>query len=126
MTAEQYAALLAITPDQRPATAAGLADYVAGWLAGDTVKLRVFSSAVPDSDEGRAVVGTVRAVAPPPDAQALTGGLPSRSADFMASFRASVPIAILIVVLVTGIVLFVTFGSVFLPIKAVQPQALAA
>ncbi len=119
LTAAQYAALLAIPPDERPATAAGLADYVSGWLGGDTVKLRVFSSAVPDSDQGRALVGSVRAVASPPGTEALTGGLPSRSADFMASFRGSVPIAILIVVLVTGIVLFLTFGSVFLPIKAV-------
>jgi RND superfamily putative drug exporter len=37
----------------------------------------------------------------------------------MTSFRASVPIAVLIVVLVTTAVLFLTFGSVFLPIKAV-------
>jgi Predicted drug exporters of the RND superfamily len=37
----------------------------------------------------------------------------------MTSFDASVPIAILIVVLVTGVVLFLTFGSVFLPVKAV-------
>jgi RND superfamily putative drug exporter len=37
----------------------------------------------------------------------------------MTSFRSSVPIAILIVVLVTGGVLFLTFGSVFLPVKAV-------
>ena len=120
LTAADYAALLALPPAQRPApAAAGLADYIGGWLARDTVKLRVFSSAVPDSDQGRALVGAVRGVDPPPGAQAVTGGLPSRSADFMASFRASVPIAILIVVLVTGVVLFLTFGSVFLPIKAV-------
>ena len=37
----------------------------------------------------------------------------------MASFRASVPWAVLIVVAVTGAVLFLTFGSVFLPLKAV-------
>ena len=119
VTGEQYTPLLALPPDQRPAGSAGLADYIAGWLAGDTIKLRVFSSATPDSDEGRALVGRVRVVEPPPGSDALTGGLPSRSADFMDSFRASVPIAILIVVLVTGVVLFLTFGSVFLPVKAV-------
>jgi RND superfamily putative drug exporter len=37
----------------------------------------------------------------------------------MASFYGSVPVAILIVVAVTGAVLFLTFGSVFLPLKAV-------
>jgi uncharacterized membrane protein YdfJ with MMPL/SSD domain len=119
--ADQYHALLAMTPDQRASVpgAAGLSDYISGWLARDTIKLRVFSSAVPDSEDGRALVGEVRNVAPPAGTQALTAGLPSRSADFMASFRASVPIAILIVVVVTGGVLFLTFGSVFLPLKAV-------
>jgi RND superfamily putative drug exporter len=37
----------------------------------------------------------------------------------MASFTGSVPVALLIVVAVTGAVLFLTFGSVFLPLKAV-------
>jgi uncharacterized membrane protein YdfJ with MMPL/SSD domain len=120
LDAASYAALLATPPDQRPeASRAALANYIAGWLARDTVKVRVFSSAVPDSDEGRALVGKVRAVAPPPGADVLTGGLPSRSADFLSSFDASVPIAVLIVVLVTAGVLFITFGSVFLPVKAV-------
>ncbi len=118
--ATTYATLLALPPDQRPqASGSGLADYIAGWLARDTVKVRVFSSAVPDSDQGRALVAKVRDVAAPPGARVLTGGLPSRSADFMASFDASVPIAVLIVVLVTGGVLFLTFGSIFLPVKAV-------
>ncbi|TME32564.1 MAG: MMPL family transporter, partial [Chloroflexi bacterium] len=64
-------------------------------------------------------VARVRAVPVPEGSQVLTGGLPSRSADFITSFRSSVPVAILIVVLVTAGVLFLTFGSVFLPIKAV-------
>jgi RND superfamily putative drug exporter len=119
--ADAWPALLATPPDQRPeANRAALTDYIATtWLAGDTAKVRVFSTAVPDSNEGRALVGKVRDVAPPPGAEVLTGGLPSRSADFMTSFDGSVPIAVLIVVLVTSVVLFLTFGSVFLPVKAV-------
>ena len=120
MAADQYALLLALPADQRSeALRAPLGEYIAGWLAGDTAKLRVFSTAIPDSNEGRHLVGLVREVPPPPGAEAMTAGLPSRSADFMTSFRASVPAAILIVVLVTGGVLFLTFGSVFLPVKAV-------
>jgi Predicted drug exporters of the RND superfamily len=120
VTAQPYGALLALPPAQRPEASRGaLGGYIAGWLAKDTVKLRVFSSVVPDSDKGRALVDEVRAVPVPDGAQALTAGLPSRSADFMASFRSAVPGALLIVVLVTGGVLFLTFGSVFLPLKAV-------
>ncbi len=116
VTVEQYLGLLALPSAQRPSA---LNEYVADWLAGDTTKLRVFSSYVPDSEDGRALVDRIRSISPPEGTQLLTGGLPSRSADFMASFRASVPVAILIVVLVTGIVLVLTFGSVLLPVKAV-------
>jgi RND superfamily putative drug exporter len=37
----------------------------------------------------------------------------------MSSFTASVPVAVAIVVAVTGGILFLTFGSIFLPVKAV-------
>jgi RND superfamily putative drug exporter len=116
LSSDNYLALLSMPAAQRPAA---LNEYVADWLAVDTTKLRVFSDYVPDSDDGRALVDKIRAIPSAEGTQVLTGGLPSRSADFMRSFRASVPIAILIVVLVTSIVLFVTFGSVFLPVKAV-------
>jgi RND superfamily putative drug exporter len=117
--AAQYPGLLAASPEQRPAQASGLDTYLKGWIGGDTAKVTVYSGLVPDSDEGRVLVDQVRAVPPPSGTSVLTGGLPSRSADFMASFRSSVPVAILIVVLVTAGVLFLTFGSVFLPVKAV-------
>jgi len=114
-----YDTLLALPASQRPAQAAGLATYLKSFIGGDTTRLQVFSNVVPDSNEGRDLVARVRAIPAPDGTQVLTGGLPSRSADFMTSFRSSVPVAILIVVLVTAIVLFLTFGSVFLPIKAV-------
>jgi len=116
VSAADYLGLLAAPASQRPAA---LNEYVSDWLAVDTTKLRVFSKYIPDSDDGRALVDKIRAIPPPEGTEVLTGGLPSRSADFMRSFRASVPIAILIVVLVTSVVLFLTFGSVFLPVKAV-------
>ena len=119
MDAAQYAQLLAAPPDQRPAAAAGVTAYLKDLIAQDTTKVTVFSKLLPDSDAGRALVADIRAIQPPTGAQVLTGGLPSRSEDFMVSFWHSVPIAILIVVLVTGGVLFLTFGSIFLPVKAV-------
>ena len=121
MDPEQYAQLLSLPLHQwPPSVPAALKTSVEGWVAGDTARVRVFSDLLPDSDAGRALVEEVRAVAPPAgDATVLTGGLPSRSADFMASFRSSVPWAVLIVVAVTGAVLFLTFGSIFLPLKAV-------
>ena len=115
----QYLALLALPPERRPSEAAGVAGWIETQLAGDTARLRVFTDLLPDSAAGRELVEEVRDVPAPEGASVLTGGLPSRSADFMTSFYGSVPVAILIVVAVTGAVLFLTFGSVFLPFKAV-------
>jgi RND superfamily putative drug exporter len=116
---DQYRQLLALDPAQRPPEAAGVSEWVESRLAGDTAKVRVFSDILPDSDAGRDLVADLRELPPPDGASVLTGGLPSRSADFLESFNESVPVAVLIVVAVTGVVLFLTFGSVFLPIKAV-------
>jgi uncharacterized membrane protein YdfJ with MMPL/SSD domain len=119
LSGQQYAQLLALPPGQRPATASTLAGYLKDLISRDTTVVTVYSKLLPDSDAGRALVAGIRAAAPPAGAQVLTGGLPSRSEDFMVSFWNAVPLAILIVVLVTGGVLFLTFGSIFLPVKAV-------
>ncbi len=120
LPADQYSALLALPPDERPPEVQESLDlYLADWLAGDTTRINVRSQLLPDSDAGRALVDDVREVETPPDSTALTAGLPSRSRDFMDSFYASVPVAIGIVIAATAGVLFLTFGSVFLPIKAV-------
>ncbi len=126
MDATIYRQLISLPESQRPAEAAGLAAWIEQWVADDVTRLEVFSSAQPDSDDGRAVVDEVRATpAPEGSEEVLTGGLSSRSHDFMASFTASVPWAIAIVMGVTAIVLFLTFGSVLLPIKAVLMSLLS-
>ena len=121
-----YLALAATPEDQRPPEAAGVGIYLDQWIADDVVRVDVFSAALPDSSAGREVVADVRAV-PPPDgfAETFTAGLSSRSADFMASFADSVPYAVAVVVGVTMIVLFLSFGSVLLPIKAVLMSLLS-
>ncbi|HEX2883026.1 MAG TPA: MMPL family transporter [Candidatus Limnocylindria bacterium] len=120
MPADQYAMLLSLPPDERPPEAREALDaYLDDLMVEDTLELTVASSALPDSDAGRGVVDAVRDTETPAGTEALTAGLPSRSLDFIDSFYAAVPIAVLIVVAVTGAVLFLTFGSVFLPVKAV-------
>jgi uncharacterized membrane protein YdfJ with MMPL/SSD domain len=121
-----YLQLISVPAAQRPAEAAGLAPWLDQWVADDLTRIDVFSSALPDSSEGREVVDDIRAL-PVPDvaSDTLTAGLSSRSRDFMASFTGSVPWAVLIVVGVTGAVLFLTFGSVFLPVKAVLMSLLS-
>ncbi|HYI65295.1 MAG TPA: MMPL family transporter [Candidatus Limnocylindrales bacterium] len=121
-----YLQLIALPAEQRPPEAAGITTWIDQWIADDLTRVNVFSTALPDSAEGREVVDRVRAV-PVPDgaADTLTAGLSSRSHDFMASFTHSWPFALAIVVGVTAIVLFLTFGSIFLPIKAVLMSLLS-
>ncbi|MCA1572635.1 MAG: MMPL family transporter [Chloroflexi bacterium] len=121
-----YVQLISLPEEQRPPEAAGIAAWVEQWIAADVARVNVFSQPLPDSSEGRAIVDEIRSI-PAPDgvSDTLTGGLSSRSSDFMASFTRSVPFAVAIVVGVTGGVLFLTFGSVFLPIKAVLMSLLS-
>jgi uncharacterized membrane protein YdfJ with MMPL/SSD domain len=124
--AAAYEQLLTLSASQRPPEAAALGEYIDRWVSGDVARIDIFGDWLPDSPEGRALVDRVRAVEPPDGAaEVLTGGLPSRSRDFMASFAASVPWAVAIVVATTAVVLFLTFGSVFLPLKAVLMSLLS-
>ena len=126
MDAATYLQLASLPDDQRPPEAGGVSAWIEQWIADDVARVDVFSSALPDSADGRAVVEAVRAVpAPVGTNDVLTGGLSSRSTDFIASFAHSVPFAVAIVVGVTGAVLFLTFGSVFLPLKAVLMSLLS-
>ncbi len=121
-----YLALAAMPAAERPPEAGGVTAYLEQWIADDVTRVDIFSSALPDSGPGRELVDAVRAVpAPEGFSGTLSGGLSSRSHDFMASFTRSVPVAVAIVVGVTAAVLFLTFGSVFLPIKAVLMSLLS-
>ncbi|MGH2462226.1 MAG: MMPL family transporter [Candidatus Limnocylindria bacterium] len=116
LSADQYHAILVAPVEAWPP---GLADWVAQTVAGDTARVTIFPSVLADSEEGRGLVAEVRELADPPGSTVGVTGLAARSADFMDSFRASVPVAVAIVIAVTLVVLFLTFGSVFLPVKAV-------
>jgi uncharacterized membrane protein YdfJ with MMPL/SSD domain len=121
-----YRQLITMPEADRPDEASFLGAWLERTVAGDVTRVDVYSSLLPDSRDGRALVDAVRAV-PEPDfaEETLTAGLSSRSRDFMASFAGSVPWAVAIVVAVTGAVLFLTFGSIFLPLKAVLMSLLS-
>jgi len=121
-----YLRLISLPTAQRPPEAAGIGAWIEQWIADDLTRVNVFSSAQPDSTEGRAIVDRIRALPAPEGASdTLTAGLSSRSRDFMASFTHSVPFSLAIVVGVTAIVLFLTFGSILLPLKAVLMSLLS-
>ncbi|MFN2483802.1 MAG: MMPL family transporter [Candidatus Limnocylindria bacterium] len=120
--AAQYELALAAPAGQRPAE---LREYVAEWAAIDTYRLEVFSRLEADSDEGRALVERLRAVRAPDGTERMVTGVAARSQEFLASFDAAIPLAVLIVISVTLVVLFLTFGSLLLPLKAVVMSLLS-
>jgi RND superfamily putative drug exporter len=69
------------------------------------------------SAEGEAVVHAVRAV--PAPAPVLVGGPSAELVDSKASLFAAIPLAAGIIVVVTFVVLFLLFGSLLVPLKAV-------
>ncbi|MHB1526582.1 MAG: MMPL family transporter [Candidatus Dormibacteria bacterium] len=111
-----YLKLLALAPAQRPA---GLNSYIAGNIAGPIAQFEVANSFGPDSRRGAALVQRLRRMAGPPGAQVLVTGGAAPSVDFLNAFAQKIPWAVLLVVAVTMVVLFLTFGSVVLPLKAV-------
>ncbi len=111
-----YLALLRRPPGARPAA---INHYVASNIAGPIARFQVANSFGPDSKAGAQLVRRIRAVPGPPGTVALLTGGAALSVDFINAFARTIPWAVLLVVAVTMVVLFLTFGSVVLPIKAV-------
>ena len=89
----------------------------ARFVAPDATWLSVVPSVEPMSAQGEAVVHDVRAV--PAPAPALVGGPSAELVDSKASLFASIPLAAGIIVVTTFVVLFLLFGSLLVPLKAV-------
>ena len=77
------------------------------------------------SQEARDLVGEVRALPAPPGAEVLVGGRAADLRDLLASLGSILPWMALFVVGVTLVLLFLAFGSVVLPVKAVVMNVLS-
>ncbi|CAM3881594.1 MMPL family transporter [Nocardiopsis rhodophaea] len=82
-------------------------------------------AAEPKSDAARDVVRELRALAPPRGAVTAVGGQTAELIDTLSSVRGDLPVMLGTVVGVTLALLFIAFGSVLLPVKAVLVGALS-
>src|SRR5712691_5518132 len=82
-------------------------------------------SAGPMSSQARSIVGQVRDVAPPAGARVYVGGTTAELVDELSSLGATLPWMALVVVLATFVLLFLAFGSVVLPVKAIVMNVLS-
>ena len=79
----------------------------------------------PMTSQARAIVGQVRETAPPAGARVYVGGATAELADELSSLGSVLPWMALVVVLATFVLLFLAFGSVVLPVKAIAANALS-
>jgi len=92
---------------------------VDAYIAGDKAYIRAVTESSPYTEEARDAVGEVRAIEPPAGMTFLVGGLPAGQKDFISNLYGNAPYAVAFVLGVTYLVLFFTFRSVFIPLKAV-------
>src|SRR5499427_9029534 len=124
----------ALSPAQRAALAGYVTrlDHVPGAIAGqvtgvagDVARVDLRYAANSESAAARALVTQVRAVPPPAGAQVYVGGATAQLVDELASLGHTLPWMALVVVLATFVLLFLAFGSVVLPVKAIVMNALS-
>jgi RND superfamily putative drug exporter len=96
------------------------------YAAGDRTLLRATTEANPYVEEARMVVDRVRTgVEAPEGVSFLVGGLSAGQGDFITNLYGNAPLAVAFVLGVTYAVLFLTFRSVFIPLKAVVVNILS-
>jgi trehalose monomycolate/heme transporter len=125
-------------PVSAPAERAALANYAARLdhvpgvisaqvtgVAGDVARVDLRFAANDESAAARALVAKVRAVPAPPGARVYVGGATAELVDELGSLGATLPWMALLVVVTTFVLLFLAFGSVVLPLKAIVMNALS-
>jgi RND superfamily putative drug exporter len=117
LSAAEVAGLFATPPT--PGIAAQLEQLKARYVSGSSVRLVVHTTANPAQQDGLKVTSTLRAVDPGAGITTQVGGFIAANHDTLASMRERTPIAVAMTLLVSAIVLFLLFGSIVLPIKAV-------
>jgi putative drug exporter of the RND superfamily len=116
MVPEQIAAIYAQPADQRPpAIQALLANYVRG----QTVRLDAVSPLDPASTAGTSLIPVVRSIVPEAGIRTAVGGSAALGHDFLAAQSERIPWAVGMTLVASAVVLFLLFGSVIIPIKAV-------
>lgn len=116
-TLDAYAAELGQLPGATSATVTGQAGAVA--------RVSVTTAADPSSSQAQDLVTAVRGVSPPPGSTVLVGGSAARVLDLLTSLRDGIFPLVAILVAVTSIGLFLAFGSIVLPIKAMLLSVLS-
>ncbi len=117
-----YRRWLALPADRRPPA---VESYVNAFLAGRVTQLQVGNDANANGAAGNRLVVRVRRVRPPAGARTYVTGGAADAVDFTQAFQHTMPLAVVVVMGVTALVLMLTFGSLLLPLQAVAMSLLS-
>src|SRR4051812_14443604 len=92
---------------------------------GDTARVSVAYGGDPLASEARDLVGRLRDVPAPAGGEALVGGQSAAITDLLHSLGTLLPWMAVMVVATTFVVLFLAFGSIVLPVKALVMNVLS-
>ncbi len=116
LPADQLAALYALPDGQRPpAIDAVLERYVRG----STVRLDAISPISPSQPTATDMIPVIRALDPGAGITTEVGGSAAVGHDFLASQSERAPLAVGLTLIASAVILFLLFGSLVIPIKAV-------
>ncbi len=94
-------------------------------VRGPAVRIDLRYAADPSSVTARQLVTAVRAVPAPAGSHVYVGGVTAQLVDELASLGHTLPWMALVICLATFVLLFLAFGSVVLPVKAIGMNALS-
>lgn len=92
--------------------------FAASLAIADATYLSVVPTVEPISDEGEQLVADIRAVDTPAPG-VLVGGPSAELVDSKAGLIGRLPVALGLIAVITFVVLFLSFGSVLMPVKAI-------
>jgi RND superfamily putative drug exporter len=120
LTPDQVAALYAMPAAQRPpGVGAAIEALQKAYVHGATVRFNAISPRDPATPVATGMIPTIRAIQPGDGIATKVGGVAALGHDFLVAQGDRMPWAIALTLFASGFVLFLLFGSVFLPLKAI-------
>ncbi|MFB9234882.1 MMPL family transporter [Plantactinospora siamensis] len=116
--AQRFATEVGAVPGVRQVTPAGARGDVAVFTA-------TLTGSDPLTDAARNTVDGIRALSPPAGTEVLVGGTTARNVDSLDATARQLPWMVLLLAGATFLLMFLAFGSVLLPLKAVLMSALS-
>jgi trehalose monomycolate/heme transporter len=86
---------------------------------GDTTKITITMQPADHTTAAENIVRQVRAIHAPEGFVSLVDGVTAYQLDLLASLRATLPYALLVIIVAVSVLLFLMTGSVLMPIKAI-------